>query len=59
MLGGDTEVSLAARVLAKEHLIYPQAVRWFLEDRLTLTADGRVLLDGESTSTAVLVAPLA
>lgn len=59
VLGGDTEDSLAARVLAQEHLIYPQAVRWFLEDRLTLTADGRVLLDGESTSTAVLVAPLA
>lgn len=30
----DTEASLAARVLEQEHLIYPQAVRWFVEDRL-------------------------
>jgi phosphoribosylglycinamide formyltransferase-1 len=59
VFGSDTEDSLAARVLVQEHLIYPQAVRWFLEDRLTLTADGRVLLDGEGSSTAALVAPLA
>src|SRR3982751_406259 len=25
---------LAARVLEQEHVIYPRAVRWFLEDRL-------------------------
>ena len=40
---------LAARVLATEHVIYPLAVRWFVEGRLTLDADGRVRqLDGES-----------
>lgn len=38
----DTPASLAARVLAQEHRIYPQAIRWFAEDRLTLTPDGRV-----------------
>jgi phosphoribosylglycinamide formyltransferase-1 len=38
---GDDEDALAARVLAQEHRIYPQAVRWFLDDRLTLEA-GRV-----------------
>lgn len=38
---GDDEDALAARVLAQEHRIYPQAVRWFLDDRLTLDA-GRV-----------------
>lgn len=37
----DTESSLAARVLVEEHRIYPQAVRWFAEDRLTLVS-GRV-----------------
>lgn len=37
----DTESSLAARVLAEEHRIYPQAVRWFAENRLRLR-DGRV-----------------
>lgn len=55
----DTEDTLAARVLVQEHRIYPKAVRWFLEDRLTLTNDGRVLLAAESTSDAALVAPLA
>jgi len=32
----DTEASLAARVLAEEHIIYPRAVRWFIEGRLRL-----------------------
>jgi phosphoribosylglycinamide formyltransferase 1 len=30
----DDESRLAQRVLAKEHTIYPRAVRWFVEDRL-------------------------
>jgi len=38
----DTPEALAARVLAAEHVLYPQAVRWFVEDRLVLTADSRV-----------------
>ena len=38
VLSGDTEESLAARVLEVEHRIYPQAVRWFLEDRIEFTA---------------------
>ena len=38
---GDDEDTLAARVLATEHLIYPQAVRWFVEGKLRLE-DGRV-----------------
>ncbi|MBI3523491.1 MAG: phosphoribosylglycinamide formyltransferase [Betaproteobacteria bacterium] len=59
VLGDDTAEILAARVLEQEHRIYPQALRWFLAGRLTLTADGRVLLDGETPSDASLVAPLA
>ena len=44
----DDEHSLAARVLAAEHIIYPLAVRWFVEDKLVL-ADGRVRqLEGAS-----------
>jgi phosphoribosylglycinamide formyltransferase-1 len=42
---GDTEKALAARVLAREHVIYPLAVRWFAEGRLALD-DDRVRLDG-------------
>ncbi|MBS1186834.1 MAG: phosphoribosylglycinamide formyltransferase [Burkholderiaceae bacterium] len=38
---GDTEDTLAARVLAQEHLIYPQAVLDFVEGRLTVS-QGRV-----------------
>ena len=36
----DTEETLAARVLEQEHRIYPQAVRWFIEDRLQLSDNG-------------------
>lgn len=42
----DTPDTLAARVLAQEHVIFPQAVRWFAEDRLTFTTDGRVNVRG-------------
>jgi phosphoribosylglycinamide formyltransferase-1 len=41
VLAGDDEATLAARVLAQEHRIYPLAVRWFAEGRLQLV-DGRV-----------------
>ncbi|MFM0735933.1 phosphoribosylglycinamide formyltransferase [Paraburkholderia xenovorans] len=33
---GDTAAMLAERVLATEHIIYPRAVRWFVEGRLAL-----------------------
>lgn len=36
VLPDDTEETLAARVLEQEHLIYPQAVRSFIEGRLSL-----------------------
>ena len=36
VLSGDTESTLAERVLVQEHLIYPRAVRWFVEDRLAI-----------------------
>ncbi|HLW25393.1 MAG TPA: phosphoribosylglycinamide formyltransferase [Steroidobacteraceae bacterium] len=41
----DDAERLSARVLAQEHLIYPLAVRWFCEGRLTCR-DGRAWLDG-------------
>jgi phosphoribosylglycinamide formyltransferase 1 len=34
VLPGDDEHTLSERVLAKEHLIYPRAVRWFVEGQL-------------------------
>lgn len=36
VLPGDGEDDLAARVLATEHLIYPQAVEWFVRDALRI-----------------------
>jgi len=33
---GDTPDALAARVLRQEHVIYPRAVRWFLDGRLVI-----------------------
>lgn len=47
ILPGDTADTLAARVAEQEHLIYPLAVRWFLQGRLALTEQGAVL-DGKS-----------
>ena len=48
----DDEASLAARVLAEEHRIYPECIGWFAAGRLQLR-DGAVLLDGR-----VLASPL-
>lgn len=42
----DSPHSLAQRVHAQEHLIYPLAVRWFAEGRLSLDEQG-ALLDGQ------------
>ncbi len=49
----DTPDTLAARVLAQEHRIYPQAIRWFAEGRL-VNNHGRVNLKGDPTSQSVL-----
>jgi phosphoribosylglycinamide formyltransferase-1 len=42
---GDTEESLATRLLEQEHVIYPQAVRLFVEDRLSIE-NGVVRISG-------------
>jgi phosphoribosylglycinamide formyltransferase-1 len=56
VLPDDTEDALAARVLTQEHVVYPQAARWFLEDRLTLI-DGRVRLAGATPRNDALRVP--
>jgi phosphoribosylglycinamide formyltransferase-1 len=56
VLPGDDEAALAARVLQQEHRVLPQAVRWFLEDRLQI--DGRrVQVRGAAQSASILVSP--
>jgi len=50
----DDPRSLAARVLAQEHVVYPRAVQWFIEDRLVIR-DGRVRVEGNDAQ--LVVAP--
>ena len=54
---GDTEEQLAARVLAQEHRIYPQAIRWFCEGRLRLGRNGSVTVDAARAPDGVLTVP--
>jgi phosphoribosylglycinamide formyltransferase-1 len=56
VLADDTADSLAARVLAQEHRIYPQAVRWFAEGRL-VNNHGCVNLKADLASQSVLSSP--
>jgi len=48
VLENDTPESLAARVLEQEHQIYPLAIRWFAERRLSIDGN-QVLLDGKKS----------
>jgi phosphoribosylglycinamide formyltransferase-1 len=59
VLAEDTEERLAARVLVEEHRIYPQAVRWFCEGRLTLATEGAVRIEGVPPATGSLLSPPA
>ncbi len=54
MRAGDTEATLAARVLQQEHRIYPLAIRWFVEGRLAVE-NGIVRVDGSGARQALLV----
>ena len=36
ILPGDTPDTLSARLLVQEHVLYPRAIRWFIEDKLTV-----------------------
>ena len=56
VLSGDTETSLAARVLECEHAIFPLAIGWFVDGRLEY-AGGKVLLDRKPLSAPVLWNP--
>jgi phosphoribosylglycinamide formyltransferase-1 len=49
---GDSAAELAARVLEQEHVVYPRAARWFLEDRLVLQ-DGIVTVKGNDAQLVV------
>lgn len=57
VVAGDTEETLAARVLAVEHRIYPQAVRWFVEGRIEFPKPGVVQVRRSGVSTDWIVSP--
>ena len=42
VLLGDSEETLAARVLKQEHLMYPQTVRWFVDGEVSVDVNGIV-----------------
>ncbi len=48
VLPDDTADTLAKRVLKQEHVIYPRAVRWFIDNRLSIS-DNRVLVSPPET----------
>jgi phosphoribosylglycinamide formyltransferase-1 len=55
VLPGDTEEQLAARILQQEHRLYPQALQWFAQGRLSV-AGRAVTVDGARPPSAT---PLA
>ena len=57
VLPGDDADTLAARVLAAEHVLYPQVLRLFVEGRCRIE-DGHAVLDG-TTAGGMLVNPAA
>jgi phosphoribosylglycinamide formyltransferase-1 len=55
VLPDDTPDTLAARVLAQEHLIYPRAVRWFAENQMNV-ANGIVRISAPGAAQLVVAA---
>lgn len=52
VLPGDTEDSLAARVLEQEHILYPMVLRLVAEGRVTIDGD-RAVVDAPGAETAL------
>jgi phosphoribosylglycinamide formyltransferase-1 len=57
VLAGDSEATLSERVLAQEHRIYPQAVRWLAEGRVDFRPGDVVQVRGSGVATDNLAAP--
>ncbi|GAA0476277.1 MULTISPECIES: phosphoribosylglycinamide formyltransferase [Tatumella] len=55
---GDTEQQLQDKIRVQEHVIYPQAIQWFLENRLRLK-DGLAWLDGTPLPATGIRSPLS
>ena len=57
VLPNDDEERLAARVLQQEHVVYPQAIRWFLEGRLAIEGN-HVRLSAAWRNPVPIISPL-
>ncbi|MBM3618237.1 MAG: phosphoribosylglycinamide formyltransferase [Alphaproteobacteria bacterium] len=59
VLSNDDEKALAARVLAAEHQIYPQALRWLAEGKVSLNSEGRIQRNGNAVvdTPSILIVP--
>ena len=57
VLDDDTPDTLAARVIAAEHRIYPMALRWVADGRVAVSA-GRCRIVGATADDRMLIAPL-
>jgi phosphoribosylglycinamide formyltransferase-1 len=55
---GDDEAALAARVLAVEHRIYPQALEWVAAGRVRVE-NGRCVVEGGGSAEVALISPTA
>jgi phosphoribosylglycinamide formyltransferase 1 len=57
VLPDDTEDALAARVLAAEHRIYPQAVRWMMAGRIEFLPGEVVGVRGSGVTSDCVISP--
>ena len=53
----DTEQTLAARVLYEEHRIYPMAIRWLCNQKVTLGKQGKVVFQSRRQVGHTLISP--
>ena len=44
----DTDLSLAKKVLEKEHILYPKVIHWYTQNRLKLNHNSNATLDGKT-----------
>lgn len=54
VLQSDSPETLAARVLAEEHRIYPMAVRWLAEGRVQLDGERAIVAEPDIAETALI-----
>jgi phosphoribosylglycinamide formyltransferase 1 len=57
LLLNDDAATLAARVLQQEHVIYPQALRWLIEGKVSLDAKLHVKFSGTADASGALISP--